>query len=62
MLCNANGGLASFANGSCRNGIYLRLPLWLAQFMKIHFLTHLEYFLWEWKFENKFFKQNPVKQ
>ena len=52
-------GFASFANGSCRNGICWGLPLRLAQFIKIHFLPHLESFMWERKFEKKISKKIP---
>ena len=63
MLCNSNGVFASFANGSCHNGICWGLLLWLAKFIKIHFLPHLESFMWERKFEKKISKKilyNPL--
>ena len=41
-------GFASFPNGSCRNGNCWGLPLQIAQFIKIHFLPHLQSFMWEW--------------
>ena len=56
-------GFASFANGSCCNGICWGLPLRLAQFIKIHFLPHLQSFMWERKFEKKISKKilyNPL--
>ena len=43
------------------NGICLGLPLQLVQLMKIHFLPHLESFMWERKFEKKFFKTVQYK-
>ena len=52
---------ASFANGSFHNGICWGLPVQLAQFIKIHFLLHLESFKCKRKFENKFFKKSPIQ-
>ena len=43
------------------NGICWGLPLQLVQLMKIHFLPHLESFMWERKFEKKFFKKSPIQ-
>ena len=54
-------GFVSFTNGSCCNGICWGLPLRLAQFIKIHCLPHLESFMWKQKFENKFFKKDPIQ-
>ena len=36
-------------------------PLQLVQLIKIHFLLHLESFMWELKFEKKFFKKSPIQ-
>ena len=43
------------------NGICWGLPLQLVQLIKIHFLPHLESFIWERKFEKKFFKISPIR-
>ena len=43
------------------NGISWGLLLQLAQLIKIHFLPHLESFMWEQKFEKKFFKRNYIQ-
>ena len=43
------------------NGICWGLPLQLVQLIKIHFLPHLESFMWERKFEKKFFKKSPIQ-
>ena len=43
------------------NGICWGLPLQFVQLMKIHFLPHLESFMWEWKFEKKFFKKSHIQ-
>ena len=43
-----------FANS---NGICWGLLLKLVQLIKIHFLPHLESFMWEWKFKKNFFKK-----
>jgi len=43
------------------NGICWGLPLQLVQLIKIHFLPHLESFMWERKFEKNFFKKNPIQ-
>ena len=54
-------GFASFANGSCRNGICWGLPLRLAQFIEIHFLPHLQSFMWKRKFEKTFLKKSLIQ-
>ena len=54
-------GFASFANGSCHNGICWGHLLELAQFIEIHFLPHLESFMWEQKFVKKISKKNPIQ-
>ena len=43
------------------NGICWGLPLQLVQLIKIHFLPHLESFMWERKFEKKFFKKSHIQ-
>ena len=43
------------------NGICWGLPLQLVQLIKIHFLPHLESFMWERKFEKEFFKKSPIQ-
>ena len=43
------------------NGICRVLQLQLVQFIKIHFLPHLESFMCKRKFENRFFKKNPIQ-
>ena len=43
-------------NGNCWG-----LPLQLVQLIKIHFLPHLESFMWERKFEKKFFKKSLIQ-
>ena len=43
------------------NGICWGHPLQLVQLMKIHFLPHLESFMWERKFEKKFFKKSYIQ-
>ena len=43
------------------NGICWGLPLQLVQLIKIHFLPHLESFMWERKFEKKFFKKSLIQ-
>ena len=48
-------GFASFANGSCRNRICWGLLFLLAQFIKIHFLPHLESFMWKQQVEKKLY-------
>ena len=60
MLCNWNGVFASFANGSCRKGICWILSLCHAEFIKIHFLPHLESFMWERIFEKNFFLKKVI--
>ena len=46
----------NFPFANC-NGICWGLPLQLVQLINIHFLPHLESFMWEWKFEKIFFKK-----
>ena len=43
------------------NGICWGLPLQLVQLVKIHFLPHLESFVWERKFEKKFFLKDYIQ-
>ena len=43
------------------NGICWGLPLQLAQLIKVHFLPHLESFMWERKFEKTFFKKSHIQ-
>ena len=43
------------------NGICWGLLLQLVQLIKIHFLPHLESFMWEQKFEKNFFKKSPIQ-
>ena len=43
------------------NGIYWGLPLQLVQLIKIHFLPHLESFMWEQKFYKNFFKKSHIQ-
>ena len=43
------------------NVICWGLTLQLVQLIKIHFLPHLDSFMWEQKFEKKFFKKNPIQ-
>ena len=43
------------------NGICWGLLLQLVQLIKIHFLPHLESFIWERKFEKKFFKKSHIQ-
>ena len=43
------------------NGICWGLLLQLVQLIKIHFLPHLESFIWERKFEKKFFKKSHTQ-
>ena len=43
------------------NGIFWGLLLQLLQLIEIHFLPHLESFMWEWKFEKKFFKKSLMQ-
>ena len=43
------------------NGICWGLPLQLEQLIKLLFLPHLESFMWEQKFEKKFFKKDPIQ-
>ena len=43
------------------NGIYSGLPLQLVRLIKIHFLPHLESFMWEQKFEKNFFKKSHIQ-
>ena len=54
---NKNTFSASFGNGSWRNLICWGHLLRLALLMKIHFVPHLESFMFERKFERKFFKK-----
>ena len=42
------------------NGICWGLLFQLVQLIKIHFLPHLESFMWKRKFEKKFFKKSPL--
>ena len=57
-LLQREWGNFPFANW---NRICLGLPLQLVQLIKIHFLPHLEPFMWQRKFEKKFFKKNPIQ-
>ena len=43
------------------NGICWGLLLQLVQLIEIHFLPHLESFMWEQKFEKKFFKKSHIQ-
>ena len=43
------------------NGICWGFPLQLVQLIEIHFLPHLESFMWERKFEKKFFKKSHIQ-
>ena len=43
------------------NRICWGLLLQLGQFIKIHFLPHLECFIWERIFEKNFFKKSPIQ-
>ena len=43
------------------NGICWGLLLQLVQLIKIHFLPHLDSFIWEQKFEKNFFKKSPIQ-
>ena len=43
------------------NGICWGLLLQLVQLIEIHFLPHLESFMWERKFEKKFFKKSHIQ-
>ena len=43
------------------NGIFWGLPLQLVQLITIHFLSHLKSFMWERKFEKKFFKKSHIQ-
>ena len=51
-------GNVPFANW---NGICQGLLLQLVQLIKVHFLPHLESFMWERKFEKKFFKKSHIQ-
>ena len=51
-------GNSPFANW---NGTCWGLPLKLVQLIKINFLPHLESFMWEQKFEKKFFKKSHIQ-
>ena len=43
------------------NGICWGLPLQLVQLIRIHFLPHLESFMWERKFKKNIFKKSPIQ-
>ena len=43
------------------NGIFWGFPLLHLWFIKIHFLPHLESFIWELKFEKRNFKKYPIQ-
>jgi len=51
-------GKFPFANW---NEICWGLLLQLVQLIKIHFLPHLESFIWKQKFEKNFFKKSPTQ-
>ena len=57
MLCKGNGVLYNSQIGVVVMRCVEELPLRIEGFIKITILLHLEFLMWKWKFESKFFKK-----